>query len=382
MTNNPSQPITKPLSGRVLKYHSNLFTVEVQGSGRHIKPPTHYQCTLKGLLKKQETSVITGDYVLLDNLDPINRTARIIDVKPRQNQLPRPKIANVDQVIIVHPFREPNFDYEQLNRFLTHAALAEVNTMICMSKSDLGDETDPEGIRQEKQAIIALYETGLQIPVIFTSIHDATSLMALKEKIKGKISVLAGLSGAGKSSLLNRLNPDLKIKVQDVSEKIGRGTHTTRHVELIPLAGNILIADTPGFSNLKFDNTLPQDIEAAFPEFALYRSQCAFSNCLHLDETDCGVLKAITIDPASIHPLRYTSYQAIMAEALQYKAEHQSSSQKNEYGQKTLHAKGKETKQITRLKSKAREGSRRTLKQDLDAWVDEEDMNAKEDLDT
>ncbi len=344
--------------------------------------PTLYQCTLKGLLKKEGTSVITGDNVVLDNLDPINQTARIIQIQTRKNQLPRPKIANVDQVIIVHPFREPDFDYEQLNRFLTHTALAGVDAIICVSKSDLGQE-EPEKARQEKEAITQLYQEQLNIPVIFTSIHDENSLASLKDKIKDKVSVLAGLSGAGKSSLLNRLNPNLEIKVQEVSEKISRGTHTTRHVELIHVSKEILIADTPGFSNLKFNTILPQNIEKIFPDFAPFRAHCSFANCLHLPEInidDCAVQKDLESESPKTHPLRYTSYQALIAEALEYKKEQRKSSKKEEYGHKTIHAKGKEKKQIIRLKSKAREGSRRTAKQDFSTLVNDDLDDALQDF--
>ncbi len=332
------------MRGRVRKYHSNFYYVEAEG--------LLYECAVRGLLKKEGTDVLVGDWVTLDNVDEANGTARVFEVLPRQNEISRPKMANVDQVVVVNSLREPDFDPCQLDRYLTHVALAGLSPVICLSKADLSDSQD------ELDEIRAVYAQGLGFKVLFSSVHQPQSLEAIRREAQDKVSVLAGPSGAGKSSLLNALQPSLKLRVGDVSEKIARGQHTTRHVELLVLAAGIYIADTPGFSNLKFNYALPEQVEAVFPDFEPFRARCAFSDCLHLDEADCAVRE-------NLHEIalsRYESYQAIQEEAMQHRQELQSTSRKQEEAYKKLDRKGREVK-ILRLKEKDRDASRRTQRQ-------------------
>jgi ribosome biogenesis GTPase len=180
--------------------------------------------------------------------------------------------------------------------------------------------------------------------------------------VQGKITVLAGPSGSGKSSLLNALNSDLQLRVGEISEKIQRGQHTTRHVELLMPDENddtTLIADTPGFSNLKFNTVLPVQIAKIYRDFADLREQCVFSDCLHLDEEGCAVLA----NQEDIAASRYASYRDLMSEARQYKAEADAASQKDEFGYKKIDRKGKNSLKILRLKGKDRDLSRRRVKQ-------------------
>lgn len=306
--------------------------------------------------------MLAGDWVVLDSVEDTHRTGRIIDIEPRQNELGRPKVANVDQVVIVHPLREPDFSYEQLDRYLTHTALAGLDAAICISKSDLGDDD------QERDKIIGIYEQKLRLPLVFTSIHDMASFKIVRELVSGKTSVLAGVSGAGKSTLLNQLNPNLNLRVGKVSGKIGRGQHTTRHVELLEVLPQVDIADTPGFSNLKFDYVLPARIEAVYPDFKLFRDQCHFSDCLHLDEADCGVRPYVG---NAIALSRYESYQAMILEALNYQEALQSSSQKQEQQYKTRHRKGRnKNMKILRIDEKDREASRKARNQQVSTLLE------------
>lgn len=345
-----SSPTDNPVTGLVRKYHSNFYYVEVDG--------VLYECSLRGMIKKEGAEVLVGDRVSLDSLEPERRAARISGVLPRKNAITRPKLANVDQVFVLYSLREPLFDPNQMDRYLTHIELAGLLPVICVSKADLVEDA------AERLALQSLYRDKLGFEVLFTSVHNPDSLQPIEGLVRDRITVLAGPSGAGKSSLLNALNPDLRLRVGEVSEKIARGQHTTRHVELVSLhAGDekTLIADTPGFSHLKFNYVLPGRIEAVYRDFAPYRDDCAFSDCLHLDEEGCAVLANLDHIPAS----RYESYRAMMEEARQYKEESQATSQKQEYGYKEVSRKGKESVRILRLKEKNRDASRRTVKQQV-----------------
>lgn len=347
----PASPLTE---ARILKYHSNFYYAESDG--------VVYECFLRGLLKKEGADILVGDRVTLDSVDFGNRTGRIHQVMDRKNVLSRPKIANVDQVIVVHPFQEPMFSPSQLDRYLTHSELAGITPIVCISKCDLAPS------EADLSPIFQLYEEALGYRVIATSVHHPETLETFLAESRNKVSVLAGLSGAGKSSLLNALCPSLTLKVQEVSEKLSRGQHTTRHTELLEVETNTFIADTPGFSNLKFNTVPPEAIEQVFRDFAILREACEFSNCLHEEEPGCNVQVRLK----DIAPSRFESYRDLLAEARLYAQEAQARSQKSEYGYKTLQRKGKEDVRILRLKEKVREGSRRTQKQEISTFFDDE----------
>lgn len=350
------------LSGRLIKYHANFYYVEV---GNQL-----YECSLKGLLKKaikgdnQGGDILVGDCVTLDNPDEVNHTARITDIQPRSNALTRPKIANVDQVLVVYSVQQPDFDFNQMDRYLTHIAMAGIPALICISKTDL--DIDSTKLKQ----IQALYADTLGYPVYTTSVYTPESLLPIKNVLKEKITVLAGPSGAGKSSLLNVLKPALDLKVGEVSQKIERGQHTTRHVELLEIDANTYIADTPGFSQLRFDTIMPRTLAAVFLEFQNLESSCTFADCLHLpDSQGCSLLE----NASAISKSRYQSYLDMMAEAAEYREEAQKTSQKTDYGFKTTSNKGKKDLAILRLKGKQRQVGRNTQRQQLDQLADSSD---------
>lgn len=306
--------------------------------------------------------MLVGDRVVLDSVDDTNQSARITQVLERSNQLSRPKIANITKAVVVCAVDNPPLELTQLDRYLTHVVLADIAPVLCISKVDL---TQNPALPSQIDAIYA----PLDIPVHFTSIRQPESVSKLFEELHGEIVVLAGLSGAGKSSLLNAYQPGLSLAVGEVSEKIQRGQHTTRQVSLIALDESTYVADTPGFSLLKFDTVSPAALESAFPEFAPYRAHCRFDNCLHLDEADCAVREHLSDIPAS----RYDSYRNFQEEAKEYAETVSTTSQKQEYGYKTL-TKGKaEELQILKLSQKQRAASRRTEKQRLLDWETEDD---------
>lgn len=343
-----------PISGIVLSYQSNVYTVSLDGQ--------HFQCVLKGMIKKSGADVLVGDRVLLDNLDAANMTGRIIQTRPRENVLLRPKIANVTRALMVCSIDNPPWSFEQVDRYLTQIQMAGIAPALCISKVDLAKSA------ADLAAIRDLYES-LGVSTATTSIKTPESIQALFRQMQGQTVVLAGPSGVGKSSLLNALKPDLALAVKAISDKAKRGQHTTRHVALIRLDENTYVADTPGFSLLKFDTVLPQDVERVFPDFAPYRGQCRFDNCLHQDEADCAVKANLQY----IAPSRYASYLAFLEEAKAHEAHQQASSQKQEYGYKTLKKGKKEDVQILKLQEKHRETSRRTRKQEIPDWLPEDE---------
>jgi ribosome biogenesis GTPase len=366
---NQSEPLPEPTAertGRLLKYHSNYYYVEADG--------ILYECMLRGLLKKEGLDVLVGDFVVLDSINEGAKTARVQRVTERKNTISRPKLANVDQVIVVYSLREPQFDPNQMDRYLTHIELAGLEPILCISKADLA--ATPDEITQ----IERLYGEKLGYRVVFTSVHQPDRIQNIQSLVQERITVLAGPSGSGKSSLLNALNPNFQLRVGEVSAKIARGQHTTRHVELLalnPADPHTLIADTPGFSNLKFNTVLPTQLAALFRDFQPYKGQCAFSDCLHVDEEGCAVLA----HREEVADSRYQSYLDMLAEARVYKEEAAATSQKQEFGYKQLDRKGKEALQILRLKEKNRDASRRTQKQQVRLLDLEESEDATDEID-
>ncbi|MBK8191105.1 MAG: ribosome small subunit-dependent GTPase A [Vampirovibrionales bacterium] len=332
--------------GRVIASHSDRHTVEYDGR--------RYECALRGLLRKTGVEALCGDWVALDRLDDINGAARIVEILPRRVELARPRVANIDQVLIVHSVLDPAFNDEAVERLLIRAALCGIDALLCLSKQDLAP-------RDAIDAIAHRYEDHLNTPAIKASIRDPDTLTALVEALTGKVTALAGPSGVGKSSLLNALNPALRLRVADVSGKIGRGRHTTRHAALLEVRPHAWVADTPGFSNLKFTDTLPPALERAFHEFAAWRPDCAFANCLHLDEIDCAVRAQ---SGGELDRARYERYCVFQAEARECAERLKRESAKSEYGLKRLDAVGRgRTREEFRLKGKNREASRRVHRQ-------------------
>ena len=225
----------------------------------------------------------------------------------RSNKLIRPAVANVDQAVIIFALSNPEPNYNLLDRFLIMMDRQDVKTILCLNKSDL---TEYESALKIKQ----IYE-ACGYDVIITSTYSKeqnSGISELKQKIKGKTTVFAGPSGVGKSSLLNSLSPSACAQTGEISEKIKRGKHTTRHSELINISEDTYIMDTPGFSSLFVEDMEPQELKEFYNEFLVYSEGCRFNGCVHINEPDCKVKAAV--EQGQISSLRYENYKQLYDE--------------------------------------------------------------------
>ena len=336
------------LIGSVIKIHSDFYYVKTENDT--------FECKIREKLKKEDINVFVGDKVKLEEINDDSKQAAISEVIPRKNYIPRPQIANIDQVIVVTSLHQPDLDYVQLNRYLTQAKLYGIAAVICINKFDLKD------FKHVKDEIMAIYQP-LGYKVVFTSAKTGYGIDELKEILKSSVSVLSGASGVGKSSVLNKIHPDLSLKTKEVSAKTEWGTHTTRHVELLEVEMNnetAKVADTPGFSHLKFDNILPEDMDILFEEIKDLSTDCYYSDCLHMGEDGCNVLSHVD----NIASSRYESYKKFTEEAFEYKEKLTSFGHKKEEKYKILDFQG-EKKKIIRLGTQKVEKSRKNKKQKL-----------------
>lgn len=261
-----------------------------------------FRCRARGRLKKEGTGLLVGDGV---EFTPFTGNEGVLEkVEPRRNLMRRPSVANVDQVIIVCAPQDPPLSLQLLDRLLVLAESQQMEAVICMNKDDL---------RQgEEELLRAIYQrSGYRL--LFTSALHGHGMEQLTEVIRGRISVMAGPSGVGKSSLLNRLQPGLSLRTGEISGKIGRGKHTTRQVELITLHIGGLVADTPGFSQLDLTGISPKALPGYFPEFNTLAGQCRFRSCTHRNEPECAVKQAV--QSGDIAASRYENYLIFYAEA-------------------------------------------------------------------
>ena len=329
------------MQGQIYKIYSDSYFVKI---GEDITP-----CKIREVLKKQKLSVVTGDFVEVDNNEVITK------ILPRKSYIRRPAVANVDQIVVVSALKEPELDFAQLNRYVSLAKYYQIPVILCFNKEDLEHENSLQ------DRIEQIYG-NLGYKTVFTSALEKKGIDYFSELLTGKLSALCGNSGVGKSSLINALNPNIKLRTQSVSEKLNRGTHTTRHCEIIEISKSTRIIDTPGFSNLKFDFILPKDVDFLFDEIYQYKDKCKYSDCLHINETGCEVLKNID----NIDYSRYESYLEFVKEAFEYKERIKYNGLKTE-----THKKYHNEKSIVKISDKKRQGGRNTQKQKLYREFDE-----------
>lgn len=320
-------------NGQIFKIHSDFYYIESQGKS--------FECKLREVLKKQKTEVFVGDFVEFDN-------GAITKILPRKNFITHPAVSNIDQVVIISAVKEPDLSFTQLNRYISFAKYHKLNAVLCFNKNDLSDDD------KTIEKVFSIYEP-LGYDILFTSAVEGYGLEDFKKILQGKTSVLCGASGVGKSSLINAVS-GINLRTKEVSDKTGRGTHTTRHCEIIKLNDKSRIVDTPGFSNLKFDFLMPNEVDSLFEEIGRYKVECKFPDCLHIHETNCAVKAHL----GEIDETRYESYIDFVEEAKTYKEKVKYQGTKKETTSKLAHS-----KTAVKISSRKRESARNTKKQNI-----------------
>ena len=267
--------------GKIIKQISNDYTVKVDNE--------LYVCKARGKFRNIGVTPLVGDNVVIDE-----NNNYILEILDRKNELDRPSVSNIDQVVIVTSVKIPDFSSNLLDKLLTIIEFNNIKPVICFTKLDLLNEIELEEIEE----IMDYYRK------IGYEVYSNTD-SKLKEIFKDKITVFAGQSGAGKSSLLNRLDNSLNLEIGEVSIALGRGRHTTRHTELIEVLGGF-IADTPGFSSIDFRGMKKSDIRDNFIEFNEYRDNCEYKDCMHINELKCAIKDKVNDNTIKLS--RYENY--------------------------------------------------------------------------
>ncbi len=257
-----------------------------------------YECSAKGIFRREGKKPLVGDEVEIDVLDRDKLTGNIRELLPRRSELIRPAAANVDQALVIFAILQPRPSFNLLDRFLIMMGQRDIPCIICFNKLDLDENGDGERYAR-------IYR-GCGYPVLTVSARLGEGMEALKGMLEGKVTAVAGPSGAGKSSLINRLQPHVVMETGEISARIERGKHTTRHTELIPLGEESYILDTPGFSSLGLFDLKKEELAEYYPEFAQHERQCRFGGCAHIREQVCGVKDAVA--QGDISKIRYDNY--------------------------------------------------------------------------
>ena len=285
--------------GRILRSLSGFYDVQT--------PQGLVTCRARGILRKEGNSPLTGDLVEITVEKGKGMVEKIL---PRKNHFIRPAVANVDALVVfaanVNPVTEPFL----IDRVAAIAGDQNVPVYLCVNKCDLDPAHD----------LVRIYEHA-GFPVICTSAETGEGVEELRAALEGKLTAFTGNSGVGKSSILNRLAPELRLETGEVSEKLGRGRHTTRHVELYRLGQDTYVADTPGFSSFDTDQMeliLKENLQYAFPDFERCLGKCRFDDCSHRREPDCAVRAAV--EAGDIEKSRYESYLKLYEKSSQIKA--------------------------------------------------------------
>lgn len=263
-----------------------------------------YECKAKGVFRKDGIKPLVGDNVRISVLDEEKRLGNLEEILPRSSELLRPAAANIDQVLVVFAAAKPAPNFNLLDRFLIRMGLENIPVAVGFNKCELVSEES----RKENEAV---YRSA-GYPVYSFSVKEESGLCELQKALEGKTTALAGPSGVGKSSLLNFLCPQAEMETGDVSRKIERGRHTTRHAELFVLHPNTYVMDTPGFSSLYVNEIPAQELWKYFPEMREAEKECRFTGCSHMEEPDCGVKNRVK--SGEIKKQRYESYRQLYTE--------------------------------------------------------------------
>lgn len=294
------------MQGKIIKGIGGFYYV-------HARDGKVYECRARGIFRKEKIKPLVGDNVEMSVLDPTALCGNVDKLLPRKNALIRPAVANVDQALVIFAVASPKPNLNLLDRFLISMEQQAIPVIICFSKTDLADAGQPEELEK-------IYE-NCGSRVCFLSVKEEKGLLELRRLLDGKTTVVAGPSGVGKSSLSNALQPGVRMEVGEVSRKIERGRHTTRHTELMVLPGmeqaDTYFLDTPGFSSLYLQGVAYEELPSWFYEFSPYEPYCRFQGCMHLSEPDCAVKEAL--EQGLISRSRYENYKLLAQELRQVK---------------------------------------------------------------
>lgn len=285
------------MQGKIVKGIAGFYYVHTGKSGV-------YECNAKGIFRNRSIKPLVGDNVEIDIISEAEHTGNVSRILPRRNELIRPAVANIEQALVVFASLSPEPNFNLLSRFLVMMYRNSIETVICFNKSDQLEANKAE----ELAGIFA----GCGSRVITTSVLTKEGIDGLRELLLGKTTALAGPSGVGKSSILNAIFPEANSQTGEISAKINRGRHTTRHTEIFNVAENTYIMDTPGFTSLECGGIEPQELRLYFGEFQDYEGKCRYNGCVHVGEPDCAVKTAVA--DGKINRLRYDIYVSLYNE--------------------------------------------------------------------
>ena len=283
------------LEGVILKGIGGFYYIDTEAGV--------YECRARGIFRKEGIRPTVGDAVRISVLDEENKKGSLDEILPRRNDLIRPRVANVDQAGIVFAAKSPNMNLDLLDRFLLLAEEQELDIVIVINKIDKD--------KKERYMEAAEIYRNAGYPVICTSAEKGIAIEALRHALENKISVFAGPSGVGKSSLINAAFPGLELGTGEISEKIQRGKHTTRHAELIQITDKSYIVDSPGFTSLFLNHIPSEKLQYYFREFEDFNHKCYYNGCIHINEPDCAVKAQVG---EAIDQMRYDTYVTIYNE--------------------------------------------------------------------
>ena len=285
------------MQGKIIKGIAGFYYVDVVESGI-------YECKAKGIFRKEKRKPLVGDNVEIEILNEEEKTGNLVQIYERKNELIRPAAANVDQALVIFAVRQPDPNYVLLDRFLIAMEQQEIPGIICFNKSDLAKE-------QELEAMCRIYE-GCGYHILTTSASCEEGIETVRELLEGKTTVVAGPSGVGKSSLTNLLQEEISMETGEISKKLKRGKHTTRHSQLLTVGEHTYLMDTPGFSSMFVEGMEKEELRQFFPEFREYEGTCRFQGCVHVHEPGCLVKEAV--EEGKLSSQRYENYVSFYEE--------------------------------------------------------------------
>lgn len=283
--------------GKIMKGIAGFYYVGVAESGV-------YECKAKGIFRKDKIKPLVGDDVEIEVLNEEEKLGNIVKILPRRSELIRPAVANIDQALVIFAAREPKPNLSLLDRFLVIMEKQDVPVIICFNKQDLCDEEEVGRLKE-------IYE-ACGYPVVLASAKQGEGIEEIKSRLRGKTTTVAGPSGVGKSSLTNLLQNEVQMEIGEISKKLGRGRHTTRHSQIIQIEEDTWLYDTPGFTSFYVEEIEKEELRFYFREFSKYEGTCRFQGCTHTHEPGCMVKNAL--EEGKISKERYENYLELYGE--------------------------------------------------------------------